>query len=481
MSSDQNHLPIYQKMKLRIFLLIVTGLCLTSAVIDLDNLSNYASQSVPAYINKDNTPNNNAITNEGATLGRVLFYDKRLSANNTIACSSCHLQEFGFSDTARLSRGLNGGLTGRHAMRLVNSRFSDEEKFFWDERATSLEDQSTRPIQDHVEMGFSGQDGDPGFDSLINKLAGLAEYQRLFKFVYGDETITEARIQQALAQFIRSIQSFDSRFDSGFAMVNNINNPFPNFTPQENMGKGLFLRPPGPGGNGAGCNGCHRAPEFDIDPASMNNGVIGVAGDSNSVDLTNTRAPGLRDLVNPTGQLNGALMHNGVFDSLIQVINHYNDISFNPAVNPNLDIRLRGGPGAQGQQLNLTEAEKQALVAFLLTLTGSDVYTNPMYSDPFGPDGKLDIQPWTTSVEELSENEHISVFPNPTSQYVHFEGLTAIQYRVTIYNMSGKLLLVRDLRQGDAIDIGHLENGMYLINISTDDRRWNANSKIIKY
>jgi len=94
-----------------------------------------------------------------ATLGRVLFYDKQLSANGAIACASCHKQEFAFSDTAQQSVGLNGGLTGRHSMRLVNSRFADEVRFFWDERASSLEDQTTQPIQDHVEMGFSGENG----------------------------------------------------------------------------------------------------------------------------------------------------------------------------------------------------------------------------------------------------------------------------------------------------------------------------------
>jgi cytochrome c peroxidase len=114
---------------------------------------NYANQNIPAYIRKDNT-GSNSITNEAATLGRVLFYDKSLSENKTISCSSCHQQAHGFSDIATQSTGKDGKLTARHSMRLINSRFSNEIKFFWDERAATLENQTTQPVRDHVEMGL---------------------------------------------------------------------------------------------------------------------------------------------------------------------------------------------------------------------------------------------------------------------------------------------------------------------------------------
>ena len=115
--------------------------------IDLDNLKNYANQSIPAYITKDNTAGN-PITNKGATLGRILFYDKNLSSNNTISCSSCHQQTHAFGDTNITSNGVNG-TTSRHSMRLINSRFANETKFFWNERAINLETQTTMPIKDH--------------------------------------------------------------------------------------------------------------------------------------------------------------------------------------------------------------------------------------------------------------------------------------------------------------------------------------------
>lgn len=156
-------------------------------------------------------------------------------------------------------------------------------------------------------MGYSGTNGDPDFDDLITKLEGIDYYDTLFEFAFGDNTITEERMQLALAQFVRSIQSFDSKFDTGLTQVGgNINANFPNFTTQENQGKQLFLAPPNM--NGAGCAGCHRPPEFDIDPASLNNGIISVAN-SADIDLTNTRSPTLRDVVNPSGNLNGPLMH----------------------------------------------------------------------------------------------------------------------------------------------------------------------------
>ena len=351
--------------------------------IDLDALLNYNDQYIPAYITKDNTPGNNAITNEGATLGRVLFYDKKLSVDNTIACASCHKQDLAFGDDEGQSNGVDG-VTGRHSMRLINSRFSNENRFFWDERANSLEQQTTMPIQDHIEMGFSGENGDLAFDDLINKLEDEEYYAPLFTLVYGTPDITEAKMQNALAQFIRSIQSFDSKYDDGRLLVNNDGQPFPNFTAEENQGKQLFLQPPTFDNQGSriaggiGCAGCHTAPEFDIDPASLNNGIIGTASGTGT-DLTNTRSPSLRDVVKANGDSNGPFMHIGVSNNLITVLNHYDNI--NVVGNNNLDPRLR--PGGNPQQLNLTIAERDAVIAFIETLAGTDVYTNEKWSNPF--------------------------------------------------------------------------------------------------
>lgn len=372
-----------------------------TGVLDLTSLANYAAQTVPGYIVKNNTPggaNANPITNAGATLGRVLFYDKRLSRNDTISCSSCHRQAAGFGDTATASTGV-AGTTGRHSMRLINSRFATEMKFFWDERAATLENQTTRPTQDHVEMGFSGTLGDPNFANLVTKLSAIEEYSVLFAAVFGDATITETRVQRALAQFVRSIQSFDSKYDAGRAVAND-NQPFPNFTDAENAGKLLFINPPPPPGGGpagAGCAGCHRPPEFDIDPNSRNNGVI---TGFTTTDLTNTRSPSLRDLVGPGGSSNGAFMHDASKTTLAAVIAHYSAI---PGDNTNLDPRLRR-PGGNVQTLPLSPQQRGELEAFMRTLTGSAVYTDPKWSSPFNAQDQLTLIVLPTTATNLQNN-----------------------------------------------------------------------------
>jgi cytochrome c peroxidase len=350
--------------------------------IDPNNLYNYANQSIPNYITKFNGQNN-PITNAGATLGRVLFYDKNLSSNNTISCASCHQQANGFSDTAIASQGVNE-TTARHSMRLINARFSTESKFFWDERAASLEIQTTMPIKDHGEMGFSGTNGDQPFSVLLSKLNDIGYYRELFKLVYGSEEITEIKIQNALAQFIRSIQSFDSKYDVGRSQAND-NQPFSNFTAQENQGKNLFLTPPqfnAQGvriGGGLGCQGCHRAPEFDIDPNSRSNGIGGSI--NGGADFTNTRSPSLRDLVKTNGVTNGPMMHTGVIASLQASVGHYGNLTNAAINNPNLDPRLK--PNGLGQQLNLNPQEVNSVIAFLQTLSGTNVYTDVKWSNPF--------------------------------------------------------------------------------------------------
>jgi cytochrome c peroxidase len=350
--------------------------------LNLNNLDNYANQSIPSYITKFNGQNN-PITDKAVTLGRVLFYDKKLSSNNTISCASCHKQENAFSDAAVASLGVNG-TTERHTMRLVNARFSIESKFFWDERAATLEIQSTMPIKNHGEMGYSGENSDGNFNDLITKLNDVGYYKELFKFVFDSEEITESKMQLALSQFIRSIQSFDSKYDEGRSLAPNDGVPFTNFTQQENQGKNLFLTPPvfNATGNrtsgGLGCNACHGAPEFDIDPNSLNNGFGGsIAG---TPDVTVTRAPSLRDVVKPNGELNGPLMHTGIITSLQAVVGHYGDMT-NNLNNTNLDPRLK--PNGFGQQLHLTAQEINSVIAFLKTLSGNNIYVDSKWSDPF--------------------------------------------------------------------------------------------------
>lgn len=344
------------------------------------------SGNAPAYIAHD-VLNGSDVDDRRATLGRVLFYDKQLSLNNTIACASCHLQSQAFSDTAWQSVGFEGGLTGRHSMRLINLRYGEEEHLFWDERALDAEDQVTQPIQDHIEMGFSGAFGQPGFDSLEAKLAAIGYYPELFAWAFdGDSSISQPKIAQSLAAFVLSIESFDSKFDQGLAQTGQVQVDFPNFTPEENQGKALFLAPPALDnqGNridrGAGCAGCHRPPTFDIDPNSLNNGVFHVAGDPSGIDLSNTRSPSLRDVLGPDGLPNARMMHTGDFVEFETVLEHYDRV-FQDVDNTNLDPRLHQGPN--DINLHLSTPERLALEAFIKTLTGQTVYTEERWSDPF--------------------------------------------------------------------------------------------------
>src|SRR5215203_6872786 len=196
----------------------VTPASVTAALtIDLGAILPYAAR-VPAYYDDtvtrlDNSPGETAIDDRVATLGRVLFYDKQLSINDTVSCASCHQQPLGFSDSGRFSAGV-GGLTTAHSPRLGNVRFYAPGTMFWDKRARSLEAQASQPITNAVEMGFSS-----GFSALVSKMNGIAYYPDLFVFAFGSAEITEARIQQALAQFQRAMISSDSRWDAAYAQV----------------------------------------------------------------------------------------------------------------------------------------------------------------------------------------------------------------------------------------------------------------------
>jgi len=345
--------------------------------IDLENLDNYTTVSYPVHYDADvlatdNQPATNEVTDMGATLGRVLFYDKGLSINNTVSCASCHIQDEGFVDPAKLSEGFEGGLTGAHSMRLANVRFYQGESMFWDKRAATLEDQATQPIQDGVEMGFDEAHG--GFSALIDKMDGLEYYPILFEKTFGSSEITEGKVQMALAQFMRSMVSVNSKFDEGFAQVYNANAPgngiganFPNYTNEENAGKQLFLAPPNNGG--AGCAGCHQPPTFSLDPNSRSNGLT--AGEQ-----TIFKSPSLKNV-----GITGPYMHDGSLETLADVVEHYNS---GVQIGPSLDGRLRTAPPIpQPVQLNLNQNQKDALVAFLQTLDDPEIVADARFSNPF--------------------------------------------------------------------------------------------------
>lgn len=313
----------------------------------------------PWFINNfmnflETIPADNPITDEGATLGRVLFYDKKLSLNNSTSCGSCHHQAYGFADTTSFSIGFEGELTSRNSMNLVNLQFS--RFMFWDFSSPSLEHQVLQPISDPVEMGIT-------HDSLLTKLAEVEYYRPLFTQAFGDSLITTDRISKALAQFVRSIVSFDTKYDEGEA------SNFANFNESELLGKELFVD------GEFRCNNCHLPPNFmGIQPE--NNGLDLVYED-NGAGNGRFKAPSLRNIA-----LTAPYMHDGRFQTLEQVVEHYNTgLQAHPFLGDQLTENfIDGDPPIQ---YNMTDEEKQALVDFLHTLTDPITISHEKYSNPF--------------------------------------------------------------------------------------------------
>lgn len=355
-------------------------------------LHDYDRVDIPEYIERseldglDTTPDDNPISNAGATLGRVLFYDRHLSKNNTTSCATCHEQKNGFTDPRRFSRGFNGGLTGRNSMSLANLRYSNvnglEPGFFWDERAATLEEQVLMPIQDEVEMGMKLPD-------LEKKLAKLPYYSSLFHAAFESEAVTSKRIGRALAQFVRSMLSFDSKFDrsratpSGSKKKNN-----PTMTEEEKLGESLFMVGVG-GVNEFACQMCHVHPTFNMD-MSHNIGLdrkyrdrgLGALNRESNDPFTPSndgkfKAPSLRNIA-----LSAPYMHDGRFMTLEQVIEHYSD-GVHPHPNLTLAFAKRPANTKPTSGFGLKKREKEALVAFLKSLTDETFVNDPRFSDPF--------------------------------------------------------------------------------------------------
>ena len=318
---------------------------------------------------QDNQPVNSNITNAGATLGRVLFYDKKLSVNDSVSCASCHQQEFGFSDPNVLSIGFEGGETGRHSMGLANARYYERGRFFWDERANTLEDQVLQPIQDAVEMGMT-------LSALETKLAGTSYYPQLFEDAFGSSAVTSGRIADALAQFIRSMVSFQSKFDQAFEGGDAENPDFQSvFTAQELQGLRLFTDEINIPGRTLRCNGCHgTAVQTAENP--QNNGLDADTSDDQGAGGGRFKVPSLRNIA-----VRAPYMHDSRFSTLEEVVEFYNS---GIQAHPNLGGRLENN--GQPRRFNMTDAEKAALVAFMNTLTDNVFLTDEKFSDPFPED-----------------------------------------------------------------------------------------------
>ena len=352
---------------------------------------NFPDTFTPYVFGFDNTPTDNPITDDGVTLGRVLFYDKNLSNDNSISCASCHKQEFGFSDNTPKSIGISGEHTFRNSMGFANAGFYAAENFSWDHKSPNLEAQVLLPIADETELGNT-------LENLVEKLNELAYYEPLFINAFGDSQITSTKISKALSQFVRSIYSFNTKYDRGIEITKDIFIDFPNFTAKENLGKDVFNGKLTPGAIGT-CITCHlpnSTPLHFAQPIPENaNQVIfsGAEPDNIGLDIDlnvednglgvvlniesfygHFKTPSLRNI-----ELTGPYMHDGRLETLEDVVDHY---STGVLAHPYLSAHMMNGEG-EPRHLNLTPEESEALVAFMKTLTDYELINDEKFSNPF--------------------------------------------------------------------------------------------------
>jgi len=351
---------------------------------------NYSSEpTLPetAY-DYDVTQNNNI-----ATLGRVLFYDKKLSLNNSVSCGSCHRQDKAFADSKQFSAGLEEVKSTRNTPMI----FPKHGRMFWDGRADSLADLVLMPIANHAEMKMED------FEALINKLKSTTYYPALFQKAYGTTDITEQKMRRAFKEFIMNFDFTNSKFSqsvSGFP-----GNSSSGLTGSEELGRTIFF------GKG-GCDNCHaltpngygstnHSHNIGLDEVYVDNGVGTLT--KKSFEYGQFMTPVLLNI-----ELTAPYMHDGRFKTLEEVVEHYNsgiknnknldwelkdfaqfeNLTFQQILqlfdtNHNGDIDENEMPEGQPKRLNLNAAEKAGLVAFLKTLTDPNVLTDVRFSDPF--------------------------------------------------------------------------------------------------
>jgi cytochrome c peroxidase len=294
---------------------------------------------------------NNTLSRSGFDLGRKLFYDTRLSKDNTISCGSCHQQFGGFAQVDHpVSHGINDLLGNRNSPALFNINW--HTSFFWDGGVNHIESQPINPIKNPVEMNES-------IENIIVKLNNDATYRGMFKNAFGDETINSQRIFKAMAQFMGMLVSSTSKFDKYKR-----NEAGGSMTAQELSGYAIYQ---------SKCGSCHAEPLF-TDNALRNNGLsVTSINDSgrahitkDAADLYKFKTPSLRNL-----KYSYPYMHDGRFKTLDNVLDHY---ATGIMPSPTLDSKLTGG-------IQLTTQERADLLAFLNTLNDEEFVKNPLFSE----------------------------------------------------------------------------------------------------
>lgn len=403
----------------------------------------YTDIFIPDYILQSTDPSNtpflpllDSITNAGAALGRVLFYEKRLSANRQISCGSCHAQALSFGAGTAGSPGFAGAVTPRNTMHINQLIFAPGTPVFWDGRVQTIHQQVIMPILHPDEMGLSEPE-------ITARLQEASYYPPLFEAAFGDSEVTLERVRSALVQFVASMASFQTKFDqmleSGDLNV---------LTPVEQQGWLLFQQ---------SCVLCHIEGHFGTDSLfniglEMEYADPGMAGwTGNPAHHGAFKSPTLRNIAHAA-----PYMHDGRFATLEDVINFYSD---EVAAHPNnhmaemLDLPLpfRG--------FRYSDQEKAALVAFMHTLTDTVLLTHPKWSDPFVP---------TTNANETTESEVFSwsMSPNPAAHEVRVSWPASIfpTVEIRLKNLNGQTMRqLRAVGGSHSIALEGLPAGVYVL------------------
>ncbi len=309
---------------------------------------------------------NNPVTAEGANLGRYLFYDPILSSDKTMSCASCHNQKAAFSDSPNsFSKGRNDELMKRNTMALFNLAWYPA--YFWDGRASSIEEQVFHPVREYNEMNLD-------WNIAAQRLEENKFYKKQFKKVFGSSKIDSVKISKAIAQFLRTLISYQSKYDKVVE------------------GKTLFTRDEYEGFNlvsdqtKGDCIHCHITDGDALGSTLVfsNNGLDAVTNANDykdkgrgivtgkSTDNGKFIVPSLRNLA-----FTAPYMHDGRFKTLEEVINFYSEgLQKSANIDSKMEFAHRGGA-------KLTSDEKRKIIAYLLTLSDSSFISNPEFSNPF--------------------------------------------------------------------------------------------------
>jgi cytochrome c peroxidase len=324
-------------------------------VLDPESVSSF---SEIGHLPADEFPVDNQYTPEKALLGKILFFDPRLSKSNQIACASCHDPELAWCDNRTFSFGHNRQLGTRNAMTILNVAYA--KSLFWDGRANSLEEQSRMPIEDEKEMGEH-------IDIAAGKIAKIKGYEVLFEKAFGDRTLTKDRISKSISAFERTVKSSPSKFDQFIDGKSDL------YTNDELMGLHLFRTK-------AQCINCHNSGYFSNSRfENIGTSMLGEEGEDlgrylvtkKSQDAGRFKVPGLREVART-----GPYFHNGSMADLSEVIRFYSN--GNPEHSQKRSTVhegtvLRSEKSGMVRMLELSEKEIEQLEAFLRTLSSKPV------------------------------------------------------------------------------------------------------------